>query len=72
MSEFIAIFLLCQYDAELYWWIILLAWFLLDLYTYSDKWEKIDNFMDRFNLYLDHKEYEEEEKTRIIINDYSK
>ena len=72
MSEFIAIFLLYQYHVEWYWWIALIAWFIVDVYGKGSKWEKLNNAINRFNLYLDNKKYEEEEKTRIIINDYSK
>lgn len=70
MSEFVAIFLLYHYDVEWYWWSAFIVWFILDVYSNGSKWEKLDKAIDRFNKYCDSKKYEEEEKTRIILNDY--
>jgi hypothetical protein len=70
MSEFVAIFLLYHYDVEWYWWSAFIVWFILDIYSNGSKWEKLDKAIDRLNKYCDSKEYKEEEKTRIILNDY--
>ena len=70
MSEFIAIFLLYHFHAEWYWWCALIAWFIVDVYSKGSKWEKLDKAINRFNKYLDDKEYEQKEKNRIILNDY--